>query len=40
MIGALLGTKTHFISGKQAERIGGIILIVIAVKILSDHLLN
>lgn len=39
MIGALLGVKTQFISGKQAERFGGIILIVIGVKILSDHLL-
>jgi putative Mn2+ efflux pump MntP len=38
MVGALLGTRTQFISGKQAERIGGIILIVIGVKILSDHL--
>jgi manganese efflux pump family protein len=37
MIGALLGTKTQFISGKQAERFGGIILIVIGIKILSDH---
>jgi putative Mn2+ efflux pump MntP len=38
MMGALLGTRTRFISGKQAERIGGIILIFIGVKILSDHL--
>jgi len=38
MIGALLGTKTQFISGKQAERFGGIILIIIGIKILSDHL--
>jgi putative Mn2+ efflux pump MntP len=38
MLGALVGTKTQFISGKQAERFGGIILIVIGIKILSDHL--
>lgn len=38
MLGALLGTKTQFISAKQAERIGGLILIVIGVKILFDHL--
>jgi manganese efflux pump family protein len=37
MIGALVGTKTQFISGKQAERFGGIILIIIGIKILSDH---
>jgi manganese efflux pump family protein len=38
MIGALVGTKTPFISGKQAERIGGIILIAIGLKIVTDHI--
>ena len=38
LIGGKLGSKTTFIPARRAEMIGGIVLILIGVKILFDHL--
>jgi putative Mn2+ efflux pump MntP len=38
MIGGKLGEKATFIPAKRAEMIGGTVLILIGMKILSDHL--
>ena len=38
LVGALLGRTTTFISAKWAERAGGLVLILIGVKILLQHL--
>ncbi|MCX6252517.1 MAG: manganese efflux pump MntP family protein [Bacteroidetes bacterium] len=37
-IGAKLGSKTHFLSPRAAEILGGVILIGIGLKVLGDHL--
>jgi manganese efflux pump family protein len=38
MIGMLLGKKAGYLLGKRAEIIGGLILIIIGIKILYEHL--
>jgi len=38
MIGMLLGKKAGYLLGKRSEIIGGIILIIIGIKILYEHL--
>jgi len=38
IIGAKLAEKTHFIPAHWAERIGGIVLILIGIKVVLDHL--
>ncbi|NQV01836.1 MAG: manganese efflux pump [Bacteroidia bacterium] len=38
ILGAKLGEKTSFISAHWAERIGGVVLILIGIKVVLDHL--